>query len=189
MTVTDWPVPRIPPSGTWIVWSWTVALTGFPAEVTAPSFIPPRRVAIVLSSSRSIGPPESFRSRIVVDALNARVPKFSEAFTSYVAVRAMVVALTDPGRRPGRAPAVIPRLAASPNTNSVARRGAFVEPGASEGAGVGASVGSGVGTAAWGGAATDAEGAIGATGPDVDDATAGTTRTAIRAMAAAIRPR
>ena len=69
----------------------------------------------------------------------------------------MVVALTEPGRRPGRAPAVIPRLAASPKTNSVARRGAFVEPGASEGAGVGASVGSGVGTAAWGGAATDAE--------------------------------
>ncbi len=29
MTVTDWPGPRIPPSGTWIVWSWTVALTGF----------------------------------------------------------------------------------------------------------------------------------------------------------------
>ena len=158
--------------------------------MTAPSFIPPRRVAIVLSSSRSIGPPESFRSRIVVDALNARVPKFSEAFTSYVAVRAMVVALTDPGRRPGRAPAVIPLLAASPNTNSVARRGAFVEPGASEGAGVGASVGSGVGTAAvgWRGDRRRC-GAIGATGPDVDDATAGTTRTAIRAMAAAIRPR
>ena len=155
----------------------------------AVSVIPPRRVAIVLSSRRSIGPPESFRSRIVVDALNARVPKFSDASTSYVAVRAMRRRVDRAGQETGPGAGRDPRLAASPKTSSTARRGAFVEPGASEGAGVGASVGSGVGTAAWVGAATDAEGATGATGPDIDDATAGTTRTAIRAMAAAIRPR
>jgi hypothetical protein len=100
----------------------------------------------------------------------------------------MVVLLTEPARRPGRAPVVIPRLAASPKTNWGARRGGFVGPVAGMGAGVGASVTSGV-AAAGDALATDAGGATGATGPDIDDATAGTTRTAIRAMAAAVRPR
>lgn len=140
--------------------------------------------------------PESLRSWIVVDALSTRVPKFSEATTSYVAVRAMLVTLIDPGRSPGRAPVVIPRAWASSSADNGARRGGFVEPGASEGAGVGVGVaeGSGVGpgveapVAAAASGGIDRKSAAGRTGEDVDDATAGTTRTAIRAMAAATRP-
>ncbi len=55
------PAGRIPPSGTTIVWSLTVAVTKAPSTLTSTSRIAPSRAAIVLSSTRSIGPPDVLR--------------------------------------------------------------------------------------------------------------------------------
>jgi hypothetical protein len=106
---------------------------------------------------------------------------------------AMLVTLIEPGRSPGRAPVVMPRLAVS----SLTARGA-----STDGAGVAAAVGAGVTgvrvrVAIGVGVGVAAAAAMGAADgletdalpADIDDATAGTTRTAIRAMAAATRPR
>ena len=84
----------------------------------------------------------------------------------------MLVALTDPGRRPAERRR--DRRLAARRSRLAARRGAFVDPEratapASRRASAGRSDGACVG------AATDAEGATGATGPDIDDATAGAT--------------
>ena len=142
----------------------------------------------MLSSSRSIGWPESFRTRIVVFVLKARVPKFSDSLTSYSAVSFRLVALTLPGTRPGFAPVETPRSSRSPAV-SRAGRGGFVEPAMSEGAGVGD--GSGV-------VALSAEDRDGNAGPpgglrrlEVSRraAIAGTATSAIRASAARRRPR
>jgi len=104
---------------------------------------------------------------------------------------AMLVTLIEPGRSPGRAPVVTPRLAAS----SLTARGASIDGvgvatavGAGvTGVGVRVAIGVGVAAAAAMGAADGLE--TDALPADIDDATAGTTRTAIRAMAAATRPR
>src|SRR5258706_15381935 len=62
--------------------------------------MPPRRAAIVLSSRRSIGPPEVLSMSIVVSARKLRVAKLSRRPTVYVAVRLMLVRLTEPGTMP-----------------------------------------------------------------------------------------
>jgi len=105
---------------------------------------------------------------------------------------AMLVTLIEPGRSPSRAPVVTPRLAAS----SLTARGASID-GAGVAAAVGAGVtGVGVRVPIWVGVGVAAAAMGAADGletdalpADIDDATAGTTRTAIRAMAAATRPR
>src|SRR5258706_16330784 len=62
--------------------------------------MPPSRAAIVLSSRRSIGPPEVLSMSIVVSARKLRVAKLSRRPTVYVAVRLMLVRLTEPGTMP-----------------------------------------------------------------------------------------
>jgi hypothetical protein len=52
------PAGRMPPSGTMTVWSWTLRATGLPSTSTARNSMPPRRAAIVLNSTRSMGPPD-----------------------------------------------------------------------------------------------------------------------------------
>jgi hypothetical protein len=68
------PAARIPPSGTTIVWSEIRAPTRRPSTSAARSSSPPRRAAIVLSSTRSIGPPDVFVIVAVELTLKAREP-------------------------------------------------------------------------------------------------------------------
>jgi len=63
----------MPPSGTRIVWSLTLASTRRPSTSTTRSRIPPSRAAIVLSSTRSMGPPEVFVIVAMVFAWNDRL--------------------------------------------------------------------------------------------------------------------
>jgi hypothetical protein len=98
------------------------------------------------------------RTWIVVRALNARVPKFSDSLTSYSADSFRLVALTLPGMRPGFDPVVTPRSSDSAAV-SRARRGGFVEPAIGEGAGVGE--GAVVAAAAAGGAGDGGRGSAG----------------------------
>ncbi len=68
------PTGSTPPSGTTMVWSLTLPLTSTPSTLTERRSIPPSRATAVLSSTRSIGPPDVF---VIVAALwtaNARVP-------------------------------------------------------------------------------------------------------------------
>ena len=75
MRVTP-PTGRMPPSGTTIVWSLTVALTATPSTVTGRSRMPPpSRAAIVLSSTRSIGPPDVFWIVAVESTETLRAPQ------------------------------------------------------------------------------------------------------------------
>ena len=69
------PAARTPPSGTTIVWSLTLALTRRPSTSTMRSRIAPSRAAIVLSSTRSIGPPDVFVIVATVFAWNERLEK------------------------------------------------------------------------------------------------------------------
>ncbi len=72
------PAARTPPSGTMIVWSLTLAETRLPSTWTVWSRMPPSRAAIVLSSTRSIGPPDVLVIVATLFAWNARVPNFSD---------------------------------------------------------------------------------------------------------------
>ena len=97
------------------------------------------------------------------------------------------VALTLPGTRPGFAPVTTPR--SSPAAVSRARRGGFVEPATSEGAGVGGRVGAAVAVPS-GAAAAGTRGADAGSGGEVSGpAINGTATSASRASAAKRRPR
>ena len=73
-TVVVAPSGRIPPSGTWMVWSLTVGVTADPSTVRLRIRSRPRRAAAVFSSSRSIGPPETFVTVMVETAEMAPRP-------------------------------------------------------------------------------------------------------------------
>ena len=73
-TLTVAPAGQDAAQGTMIVWSSTVRATPTPSTSTERSVMPPRRAAIVLSSIRSIGPPEVFVMVAVESTEKARDP-------------------------------------------------------------------------------------------------------------------
>jgi hypothetical protein len=81
-TLTVSPTGSTPPSGTTIVWSSTVAPALAPSTDACVILRPPSRAAIVLSSSRSTGPPDVFVAVRTVSTRIARVPKSRPSLTS-----------------------------------------------------------------------------------------------------------
>ena len=65
-----------------MVWSLMVAAAASPSTVTEVDDIPPSRAAIVLSSTRSIGPPEVLRITAVESTEILRVPHDSRSVAS-----------------------------------------------------------------------------------------------------------
>src|SRR5688500_15005731 len=68
------PAGRTPPSGTITVWSVTLDVAGAPSTSTARNVMPPSRAAIVLNSTRSIGPPDVLVIVAVEFTAKLRVP-------------------------------------------------------------------------------------------------------------------
>src|SRR3954449_2379242 len=79
------------------VWSLTLAAAAAPSTVTATRLIPPRRAAMVLSSTRSIGPPDVFRMTALESTEILRVLQDSRSVASYVASRSGLERPTAPG--------------------------------------------------------------------------------------------